>query len=83
MRALFRTYSNTFFGIPFCVLYTAVTSHFSVVLVHPFFYYVCRVCVCFFFFSVQVVIDDAQFLDKDSWTLALAVATGEHTKTTI
>lgn len=24
-----------------------------------------------------MVIDDAQFLDKDSWTLALAVATGE------
>ena len=33
-----------------------------------------RVCVVFF----QVVIDDAQFLDKDSWTLALAVATGEQ-----
>lgn len=50
---------------------------FSVVFVHPFLvmYLVCM--YAFFFFFVQVVIDDAQFLDKDSWTLALAVATGE------
>lgn len=34
-------------------------------------------CMFFLFCFVQVVIDDAQFLDKDSWTLALAVATGE------